>query len=64
MTSQDVQVILAVDPTMQGNDGARENSTIWLPKQSLIDLRSSLWEEGSQGCKLHWAASTHKLACS
>ena len=40
----------------------RENNTIWLPKPSLILLRASLWEDGSQGNKLPWAASTHKLA--
>ena len=33
-----------------------------MPKPSLIHLRASLWEEGSHGCKLPWAASTHKLA--
>ena len=39
----------------------RENSTIWLPKPSLIHLRASQWEDASQSCNLLWTASTHKI---
>ena len=48
MISQNVQVILAVDPTMQGNDWT-ERILRYRPKTSLIQLRVSLREEGSQG---------------
>ena len=43
-------------------DGTEENSTICLPKPSLIHICALLWAEGSQGCKLPCTAFTHKLA--
>ena len=61
MISQNVQVNHTVDSTIKGNDGTEiMPRTIWLSKLSLIF--DSLWEEGSQGCKLPWATSAHKLA--
>ena len=55
MISQNVQVILVVDPTMQGNDG-----TEIIPRYDCPN-RASLWEGSSQGCRIPWSASIHKL---
>ena len=59
--STNVQVILAVNLPCRATMGPRELYDM-AAEPSLIHLCASLLEEGSQGCKLPWAASTHKHA--
>ena len=59
--SQNVQVILTVDPTMQGNDGTEKMSRYGC--RTMTDTPPCFtMVEFCPGCKLPWAASTHKVA--